>query len=103
MSFQVIGIGEAVWDLLPSGPQLGGAPANFAYHAHALGAHAWSPASAMTVLAGKFGGVSRSWGLPMARCRWMTPCRPAPSPSRPVWQSPSQLKIRPKLADTQKL
>ena len=38
MSFKVIGIGEVLWDLLPSGPQLGGAPANFAYHAHALGA-----------------------------------------------------------------
>jgi fructokinase len=34
----VIGIGEILWDLLPSGKQLGGAPANFAYHAHALGA-----------------------------------------------------------------
>jgi fructokinase len=40
MSFKVIGIGEVLWDLLPSGSQLGGAPANFAYHAHALGAHA---------------------------------------------------------------
>jgi fructokinase len=29
-----------LWDLLPSGPQLGGAPANFAYHARALGAKA---------------------------------------------------------------
>ena len=36
----VIGLGEALWDLLPAGPQLGGAPANFAYHAHALGARA---------------------------------------------------------------
>jgi fructokinase len=40
MSFNVIGIGEVLWDLLPSGPQLGGAPANFAYHAQALGARA---------------------------------------------------------------
>src|SRR6266849_5158377 len=40
MSFKVIGIGEVLWDLLPSGPQLGGAPANFAYHAQALGARA---------------------------------------------------------------
>jgi fructokinase len=38
MSFNVIGIGEILWDLLPSDKQLGGAPANFAYHAHALGA-----------------------------------------------------------------
>jgi fructokinase len=34
----VVGIGEVLWDLLPSGKQLGGAPANFAYHAQALGA-----------------------------------------------------------------
>jgi len=38
MSFKIIGIGEVLWDLLPSGPQLGGAPANFAYHTRALGA-----------------------------------------------------------------
>ncbi len=36
MNFNVIGVGEALWDLLPAGVQLGGAPANFAYHAHAL-------------------------------------------------------------------
>lgn len=36
--FTVAGIGEILWDLLPGGRQLGGAPANFAYHAHALGA-----------------------------------------------------------------
>jgi len=35
-----IGLGEVLWDLLPAGKQLGGAPANFAYHAHALGAEA---------------------------------------------------------------
>ena len=34
----LVGIGEVLWDLLPSGRQLGGAPANFTYHAHALGA-----------------------------------------------------------------
>lgn len=33
----VVGIGEILWDLLPSGPQLGGAPANFAYCSHLLG------------------------------------------------------------------
>lgn len=37
MSFKVVGIGEVLWDLLPSGPQLGGAPANFACHARQLG------------------------------------------------------------------
>ena len=34
----VVGIGEILWDLLPDGKQIGGAPANFAYHARALGA-----------------------------------------------------------------
>ena len=38
MNFNVIGLGEILWDLLPAGRQLGGAPANFAYHARALGA-----------------------------------------------------------------
>lgn len=33
----LVGIGELLWDLLPGGRQLGGAPANFAYHARALG------------------------------------------------------------------
>jgi fructokinase len=41
MSFKLVGIGEVLWDLLPSGPKLGGAPANFGYHAHALGAEAF--------------------------------------------------------------
>jgi fructokinase len=40
MSFKIVGIGEVLWDLLPTGPELGGAPANFAYHAYALGARA---------------------------------------------------------------
>src|SRR5437763_4116941 len=35
-----VGIGEVLWDMLPGGRQLGGAPANFAYHAEALGAGA---------------------------------------------------------------
>jgi len=40
MTLRIVGIGEVLWDLLLTGPQLGGAPANFAYHAHALGAEA---------------------------------------------------------------
>ena len=35
--FSVAGLGEILWDLLPTGRKLGGAPANFAYHAHVLG------------------------------------------------------------------
>jgi len=38
MNFNIVGVGEVLWDLFPTGPLLGGAPANFAYHAHALGA-----------------------------------------------------------------
>lgn len=40
MSFKVVSIGEVLWDLLPKGKQLGGAPANFGFHARALGADA---------------------------------------------------------------
>ena len=29
----VVGLGEVLWDILPEGKKLGGAPANFAYHA----------------------------------------------------------------------
>jgi fructokinase len=35
----IVGLGEVLWDRLPGGARLGGAPANFAYHAHALGGH----------------------------------------------------------------
>lgn len=33
----VVGLGELLWDLFPDGRQMGGAPANFAFHARALG------------------------------------------------------------------
>ncbi len=33
----VLAFGETLWDLLPSGPQLGGAPCNFAFRVNALG------------------------------------------------------------------
>ena len=33
----VVGLGELLWDLLPSGKQLGGAPCNFAYITSLLG------------------------------------------------------------------
>lgn len=38
----IVGIGEILWDMLPSGKSLGGAPANFAYHSACLGAEAWT-------------------------------------------------------------
>ena len=36
----ILGIGELLWDVLPEGPRLGGAPANFAVMAGRLGSHA---------------------------------------------------------------
>jgi len=41
IDLRVVAIGEILWDLLPSGKQMGGAPANFACHARALGAQTW--------------------------------------------------------------
>lgn len=35
--FTIVGLGELLWDCLPEGKKLGGAPANFAYHANLLG------------------------------------------------------------------
>jgi fructokinase len=40
MRFKVVALGEVLWDLLPSGPQLGGAPANLACHVAGLGGQA---------------------------------------------------------------
>src|SRR4051812_5160379 len=40
MTHQILAVGEVLWDLLPSGKQLGGAPANFTYHCRSLGAEA---------------------------------------------------------------
>lgn len=37
----VVALGEVLWDLFPDGARFGGAPANFAQHAAALGANVW--------------------------------------------------------------
>ncbi len=37
MSKIVVGMGEALWDILPEGKKIGGAPANFAYHVSQFG------------------------------------------------------------------
>ncbi len=34
---EIVGLGEILWDLLPEGPRLGGAPFNFTFHCHQLG------------------------------------------------------------------
>lgn len=41
MKDTIVGIGEALWDCLPDGRKLGGAPANFAYH---VGQFGWESA-----------------------------------------------------------
>ena len=38
--YTILGIGELLWDMLPEGPQLGGAPANYTVMAGRLGNHA---------------------------------------------------------------
>ena len=37
MNNTIVGMGEVLWDMLPEGKQLGGAPANFAYDASQFG------------------------------------------------------------------
>ena len=37
MKKMIVGLGEVLWDVLPEGKKLGGAPANFAYHAGQYG------------------------------------------------------------------
>lgn len=39
-SKNIVAIGEVLWDLLPSGARVGGAPGNLAFHAKQLGANA---------------------------------------------------------------
>ncbi len=45
-SFVAAGVGELLWDIFPAGKRLGGAPVNFSYHCHQLGATGY-PVSAV--------------------------------------------------------
>ena len=38
----IVGVGELLWDMLPSGKKAGGAPINFVYHASRLGAEGYA-------------------------------------------------------------
>ncbi|HEX8200844.1 MAG TPA: carbohydrate kinase [Isosphaeraceae bacterium] len=40
MPYPILAVGEVLWDVLPSGKQLGGAPANFTFQCRGLGAAA---------------------------------------------------------------
>lgn len=42
MNKVIVGLGEALWDCMPDGSKLGGAPANFAYHASQFGNDAYA-------------------------------------------------------------
>jgi len=44
--YTVVGVGELLWDIFPEGKRLGGAPVNFSYHCHQLGATGY-PVSAV--------------------------------------------------------
>lgn len=39
---RVVGLGEALWDVFPEGKKIGGAPANFAFHAGQFGLEAYA-------------------------------------------------------------
>ena len=44
-SFKIAGIGEVLFDILPEGKKLGGAPVNFTFHAKQLGLNAFPVSS----------------------------------------------------------
>lgn len=49
----IVGLGEALWDCLPEGRKLGGAPANFAYHVSQFGYDAYAVSAVGTDDLGK--------------------------------------------------
>ena len=63
----ILGVGEVVWDCLPGGRKLGGAPVNFAYHCMQLGAKSY-PVSAVGTdpLGDETLEACRSYGLDTA-------------------------------------
>lgn len=64
----VVGIGELLWDVLPTGKRAGGAPINFVYHATQLGPKDMRSArSGMTCLGRR---SSRSWIRTVSAICW---------------------------------
>ena len=60
----IVGLGEILWDLLPDGKQLGGAPANFTYHAQSLGSNSYIVSSVGDDESGhEMLDVLSDWGL----------------------------------------
>lgn len=48
----VVGIGELLWDVLPTGKRAGGAPINFVYHATQMGAEGYAVSAVGNDLSG---------------------------------------------------
>ena len=94
----VVGLGEVLWDVLPEGKKLGGAPANFAYHAgQFLGMDSTIAVSALgddkladeTIDALKAHGLNDL--LPTSRKTWLGTTSPSTttSPRLPATVAPS--------------
>jgi fructokinase len=49
----IIGLGEILWDMIPEGKKLGGAPTNFAYHCQLMGAKSYVLSRVGDDMAGK--------------------------------------------------
>ncbi len=69
MSKTVVGMGEALWDCLPEGRKLGGAPANFAYHVSQFGLNSCVVSAVGTDLLGReitdiFTEKKLPWNIP---------------------------------------
>lgn len=70
MRNKVVGIGEALWDCLPEGRKLGGAPANFAYHVSQFGLDSCVVSAVGSDLLGReildiFTEKSLPWNIPV--------------------------------------
>lgn len=70
MKNKVVGIGEALWDCLPEGRKLGGAPANFAYHVNQFGLDSCVVSAVGSDLLGReildiFTQKSLPWNIPV--------------------------------------
>ena len=60
----VIGIGEFLWDVLPTGRKAGGAPVNFAYHASQNGVEGWAVSAVGNYDAGRdLLAITDSYGI----------------------------------------
>ena len=62
---KIVGIGELLWDVLPAGRRLGGAPVNFAFYAQEQGAEAYIVSA-----------VGRATNCSAASPRWDSACGP---------------------------